>query len=70
MEHQPTRFLLSLSVMMTVAKSPPGINSTFGSFESALTEKLSGTSTKVSSLRGMLMHLLSPGADPAGKTTV
>ena len=63
-------FLLSLSVMETVAKSPPDINSMFGSFESALTEKLSKTSTKVSSVRGILMHLVSPGGDPSGKTTV
>ena len=60
-------FLLSLSVMVTVAVSRPGVNKTFGSFESAETEKDSGTSTRVSSLRGMLTHLLSPTDDPAGK---
>lgn len=53
--------------MVTVAISPPGVNKAFGSPEAAETEKDSGTSTRVSSLRGMLTHLLSPTDDPAGK---
>ena len=55
--------------MVTMAVAPPGENPTFGSFESAMMEKLSLT-TKVLSLKVMLRHLLSLAADPTGKTTV
>ena len=56
-------------MIVTVVRSPPGLNSTFGSVEEAPTKKLSDSSTRPSSVRGILMHLRSLATDPRGNTT-
>lgn len=57
-------------MMVTTAMLRPGENSTVGSLEATMMEKLSETSSKVSSLKGMLKHLVSMATDPTGNTTV
>ena len=57
-------------MMVTTAILRPGENSTVGSLEATMMEKLSENSSKVLSLKGMLKHLVSMATDPAGNTTV